>query len=127
MIYVVEDDEDDRYLLKNTLVAYDVACNIHFLANGSELFVHLTHKLEGRLPDIILLDLNMPVMNGFDALRLLKGTEEFKHIPVIIRTAYEDEEYRKKIYELGCQAYLTKSKHPLELIKVIQEHYSTLH
>lgn len=126
MIYVVEDDEDDRYLLKNTLLAYDVACDIHFLANGSELFVHLTHKLDGRLPDVILLDLNTPVMNGFDTLRLLKGMDQFKHIPVIIRTAYEDDEYRKRIDEMGGQAYVTKSKHPLELIKVIQEHYSAI-
>jgi CheY-like chemotaxis protein len=126
MIYVVEDDEDDCYLLKNTLLAYDVAFNMHFLANGSELIIHLTHKLSGRLPDVILLDLNMPVMNGFDTLRLLKGTDQFRHIPVIIRTAYEDDDYMNRSYEMGCQAYITKSKHPLELIKVIQQFHPAI-
>ena len=109
LIYVVEDDPDDRYLLQMTLAAKYVASQIHFFTHGTELFVRLTHRLDGRLPDLILLDLETPIMNGFETLQLLKNVDEFRNIPVIIRSSSEMSSYITRCYELGCKAYVVKS------------------
>lgn len=114
LIYVVEDDPDDRYLLQMTLASNYVASNIQFFTHGSELFVRLTHRLDGRLPDMILLDLETPIMNGFETLQLLKTIEEYRSIPVIIRSSFEMSDYINRCYELGCKAYVIKSAYPFQ-------------
>lgn len=114
LIYVVEADPDDRYSIQMTLAAKYVASQIHFFAHGTELFVRLTHRLDGRLPDLILLDLDTPVMNGFETLQLLKNVAEFRHIPVIIRSGVEQTDYINRCYELGCKAFVIKSQFPFQ-------------
>lgn len=114
LIYVVEDDPDDRYLLQLTLTANYAASRIHFFTHGSELFVRLTHRLDGRLPDMILLDLETPIMNGFETLQLLKNADEFRNIPVIVRSSFEMSDYVNRCYELGCKAYVIKSIYPFQ-------------
>ena len=109
LIYAVEDDEDDRLFLQEALHHQSANCFVHFFTNGAGLFTRLTHELDGRLPDLIFLDLDTPVMNGFDTLRLLKQTQPYQHIPVIIRTGHETLDGINRCYELGCRAYLTKT------------------
>jgi CheY-like chemotaxis protein len=119
LIYVVEDDEDDRIIFQRTLVHQSINCSVHFFSHGADLFIQLTHFLNGRLPDIIFLDLDMPVMNGYDTLRLLKQTEPYNRIPVIIRTGYETLETINHCYELGCHAYVTKKEVALSLSRMV--------
>ena len=112
LIYVVEDDPDDRYLLQMTLSARYVASNVQYFTHGSELFIRLTHRLDGRLPDMILLDLETPIMNGFETLQLLRSVEDYRSIPVIVRSSFEMSDYITRCYELGCKAYIVKSTYP---------------
>lgn len=119
LIYVVEDDEDDRFLLQDALTTHRVSCKVCFFTSGSELFIRLTHQLDGRLPDMILLDLDTPLMNGFDTLRLLKQMDEYRRVPVIVRSAFEGDKHINQCYELGCQAYVTKTNHPLQLASTV--------
>ena len=121
LIYVVEDDEEDRFLLQQTLQHQCTDCLIRYFSDGSELFVRLTHQMDGRLPDLIFLDLDTPIMNGFDTLQLLKQTQPYERIPVVVRTGHETLEHINRCYELGCQAYLTKRDFDVPLTRMIGE------
>ena len=118
LIYVVEDDEDDRFLLQRAITRQSVACSLRFFTHGADLFTQLTHQLDGRLPDLIILDLNTPIMNGFESLQLLKQLPDYQHIPVLVRTGHETLESINRCYELGCHAYLTKKDFTLPLAQM---------
>lgn len=121
LIYIVEDDHEDRLMLQQALQAQAKGSIIRSFNDGAELFIQLTHQLDGRLPDLIFLDLEMPVMNGFDTLQLLKQTPPYQRIPVIMRTGHVTLEAINRCYDLGCQAYLTKDEFGLPLTRLIEE------
>jgi len=68
--------------------------------------------IESVTPDLILMDVDMPQMNGYEAVKILKEDERFKDIPVIFLTAKDDEESELKGFELGAVDYITKPFHP---------------
>ena len=68
--------------------------------------------IENVTPDLILMDVDMPQMNGYEAVKVLKEDERFKDIPVIFLTAKDDEESELKGFELGAVDYITKPFHP---------------
>ena len=72
-------------------------------------------------PDVIILDIMMPEVNGFDVLRMLKDDEDTKNIPVIILSVRSFEEDRKKAKSLGADIYMTKPFQPAELIRTIKD------
>ena len=119
LIYIVEGDENDRLLLQQAFQYQQVGCSLRFFSNGAELFIHLTHRLDRKLPDLFLLELDTPTMNGFDTLHLLKQTPEYRHIPVVIRTEHETLDHINRCYELGCQAYFVKNELNLPLAKML--------
>lgn len=101
-ILVVEDNDINREMLTRRLER-----------KGFEVFIALDGK-EGVskaaeiIPDCILMDINMPVMDGFEATGLLKADDALKSIPVIALTAYALGEDEDKCLEAGCDAYLPK-------------------
>ena len=82
-VVYVDDDPDDRILFKE---AFDSIQNYYLLTlvNGFELLLFLKQRNEQEMPSLIVLDINMPVMNGLEALSLLKLNEKYKQIPVIM-------------------------------------------
>ncbi len=72
------------------------------------------------LPDLILLDVIMPNMNGFDALRELRRYDETRLIPVLMVTSKSEEETMETAYLSGCNDYITKPIHDLELLTKIR-------
>ncbi|MCK8491323.1 MULTISPECIES: response regulator [Spirosoma] len=120
LIYAVDDDEDDRYLLQCIFAEHFKECNLRVFENGSVLLTHLTHQLDGRLPDLILLDLEMPVFSGFDILRFLKCNEEYRSIPISILSALHNRDHIERCYELGTTSYLDKTQSYIQLVSSIQ-------
>lgn len=83
-ILMVDDDEDDQLLIKDAFEDDSKLFNIQFANNGTDVLEKI--PAPEFLPDLILLDLNMPKMSGFEVLRHLKGSSDYKHVPIIVFT-----------------------------------------
>jgi CheY-like chemotaxis protein len=108
-IYVVEDDQEDRMILAEYFQEFGITPNVEYFENG-EVFINEIEKLEDAdpLPCLIVLDLNMPILNGTQTLLYLKREAKLKHIPVIIFSTSENEEERRKCISYGASDYLVK-------------------
>ncbi|AAN50028.1 response regulator [Leptospira interrogans] len=113
-ILVAEDDPDDRLLMKDGFRENNLANPLHFVKDGEELFEFLQNEgeysdiLKYPKPGIILLDLNMPRMDGREALKTIKSIPELKKIPVIVLTTSREEEDMFKTYDLGANSFIRK-------------------
>lgn len=114
-ILLVEDDSLDAMDLQRTLDRMGVLCKIKVAKNGEEGLKLLTdedHPLFTGKPDILLLDLNMPRMNGIEFLQAIRKNEDWKDIKVFILTTSDESEDKKATRSLGISGYITK---PLKL------------
>lgn len=113
-ILIAEDDPDDRLLMKDGFRENNLANPLHFVKDGEELFEFLQNEgeysdiLKYPKPGIILLDLNMPRMDGREALKTIKSIPELKKIPVIVLTTSREEEDMFKTYDLGANSFIRK-------------------
>jgi CheY-like chemotaxis protein len=113
-ILLAEDDPDDRLLTRRAVVESRMATTFAAVENGEELMQYL--RREGAYgppnpaprPNLILLDLNMPRMDGREALREIKSDEELRRIPVVVLTTSEAEQDVLQSYDLGVNAFVTK-------------------
>lgn len=114
IILMADDDADDRLLAEEALIESRVLNELHFVENGVELLDYLhgrgkySHREQFPLPGLILLDLNMPLMDGREALESIKKDPVLKRIPVVILTTSKIEEDMLKGYDLGAASYITK-------------------
>lgn len=120
LIYLVDDDDDDRYLIQSVFSSHYERCAVRAFESGSDLLIQLTHQLDGRLPDLIILDLDMPLFSGFELLRRLKQDEDFQAIPVAVLSGSLYDEHKSRCYALGGAAYLSKSLNVTHLSKELQ-------
>lgn len=120
LIYLVDDDDDDRYLLQTIFDHHHSACSVRVFTSGADLLTHLTHELDGRLPDLIIMDLYMPMFNGFELLSRLKQDHDYKAIPVAILSDSDAHEHRDRCYQLGSNAFLTKTFNMTKMAAEIQ-------
>ena len=113
-ILMADDDEDDRLLTQDALAESRVLNELHFVEDGVELLEYLERKgkfvdkTTSPRPGLILLDLNMPRMDGREALEAIKANPNLKGIPVVILTTSKQEEDMVKGYNLGAASYITK-------------------
>ena len=104
-ILLIDDDPDDQLFFRDAiqLIRPDFQCT--GVSSCQEAFRLLEQP---PLPDYIFMDLNMPVMNGFDCLAYLKNQEQYKNIPVVIFTTSKNIQDISKTRQLGARWYLTK-------------------
>lgn len=117
-ILVVDDDLDDQVLLCDAIhqVQADSDCSI--ANNGMEAL----SKVETRpLFDIIFLDLNMPIMNGYETLRILKNDRRFQNIPVVVVSTSPTPSDIELCKQLGAHRYLTKPSTFNELVSGLKQ------
>lgn len=106
-IIVAEDDLDDKKLMQEAFTENEVLeQNIIFVDDGIEL-INLLDTMAPR-PTIILLDLNMPKMDGREALQKIKGDQKFCHIPVLIFTTSRSDDDIRLAYQHGSNSFFTK-------------------
>jgi CheY-like chemotaxis protein len=117
-ILYAEDDVDDYESVKEALEQLTSACKMQQARNGTEVVSYLQQK-ERKLPCLILLDLNMPVMNGKEVLLWIKEREEYKKIPIMIFTTSSREEDVKLCQKHDC-TFFRKPTLYRDLLHVVQ-------
>lgn len=134
-ILLVEDNEMDVELTLDAFKEAKLLNKIHVASTGEEALSYLlgTEKYSDRnsypIPDLVLLDLKLPGIDGFDVLQKLKSTHILKRIPVIILTSSKEEADRTLSYDIGTNSYLIKPisfDGFLEVVKQITNYWLTL-
>lgn len=107
-ILLTDDDEDDREFFAEAVEDLELNNPIEFCKNGIELLERLSDKDLG-IPDIIFLDLNMPILSGFETLQQIREDAKFKNVPIIaIYSTSATEDGIKNTFGLGANAYIVK-------------------
>lgn len=107
VLLLVDDDIDDQQIFAEALGTVDPSIKLVVASNGLEA-MHKLNTTDSMQPDMIFLDLNMPMMNGKEFLQELKKTESFGHIPVIIYSTSSRPEDREQSLSLGATDFLVK-------------------
>ena len=126
VILLAEDDPDDRMLTQRALQKSRLRNELYCVEDGEELLEYL--RREGRYadsgeaprPGLILLDLNMPRVDGREALEKIKRDEKLRRIPVVVLTTSEAEQDILRSYDLGVNAFVTKPVTLEELVNAIR-------
>jgi two-component system cell cycle response regulator DivK len=115
-VLVVEDDAQNSYLIGFILEksGYEVVTAV----DGEQAIV----EVENALPDLILMDMLLPKMNGYEATRRIKARSEAKDIPIVALTAYSMKGDREKILESGCDGYISKPIDPETFVSEMEEY-----
>jgi len=120
LVLYADDDTDDRSWVSEACRTVGAPLDLHFVENGREVLDYL-HCQHGDLPALIVLDLNMPEMDGRQTLQQLKNHPRFKTIPVVIVTTSNSKLDRDVCQRLGASLYLTKPDTHLEWQNVIRQ------
>jgi two-component system, response regulator len=114
VILMADDDDDDRLLTKDALAEAGLDGDLHFVQNGEELLDYLCRRgqykqaMASPRPGLILLDLNMPLKDGREALREIRADPELRRIPVVVLTTSQADTDIGAIYELGANSFISK-------------------
>ena len=118
-ILLAEDDEDDQELIRMAFRKVTARHIFKIVSNGKEALETLSEQ--ANLPCLIVLDLNMPLMNGIQTLKALKDDPKFEKIPKVILTTSDNEENRKVSYFNGAVDYFVKPDTLPELVSTAQK------
>jgi len=126
-ILLVEDDKVDAMTVKRALRDLNVTNHLDIVGNGEEALAYLKNE-ENREPCIILLDFNMPKMNGIEFLKIIKNMDSFKMIPVIVLTTSKNEQDRIESFRLSVAGYMIKPVDYMQFVETVKmiEMYWTL-
>ena len=108
-ILIVDDDADDRYLIIRAFRDTVLADKLQFAVNGADALKYLDAlPRDAELPGLIVLDLNMPILDGISTLNLLKSSSRYKDIPVVIFTTSANPTEKKRCMDLGAADFIVK-------------------
>ena len=120
LILLGEDDMDDEELLKELFSSVDSSFELTFINNGRHVIEHLDTLPEDHLPCLLILDYNMPELNGADILENLKDKQRYAGIPKIIWSTSNSEMYRNICLDLGANDYVIKPSNVKEMEAVVR-------
>jgi CheY-like chemotaxis protein len=118
-IFIAEDDEDDQFLLRTAFSSAAKSCDLVFFANGEQLVQRLQQP--NQHPTLVLLDLNMPVLDGFQTLQKIRQQDLYRTLPVIILTTSSQRDDITKAYALGANSFITKPHQYTDLVQTVQQ------
>lgn len=127
IILMADDDSEDCMLAQEALAHINMEHEVHTVPDGAALMDYLHRRglyeafKDRPLPGLILLDLNMPRMSGFDALQKIKSDPLLRRIPTVILTSSEMEKDIQHSYDLGANSFVTKSVTFNSLVDVVEE------
>ena len=116
-ILLIEDDELDVISVKRTLAKLDIPHELFIAGNGKEALDFLDKKEIDELPDVILLDLNMPKMNGIEFLQTIRPQLKYKDLKVFVMTTSNESSDQSRTHDLGISGYIIKPMNYTDNIK----------
>ncbi|HEX8517003.1 MAG TPA: response regulator [Bacteroidia bacterium] len=122
-ILFAEDDEDDGLILYDSFRQHPSFSNVTWVKNGKELLNALNNP-HSEKPDVLLTDINMPLINGIEALEEIFKNKTLNKIPAFVYTSTNNPNYEKKCKELGVKAFLVK---PFNLFEMTELPYQILY
>ncbi len=126
IVLIADDDPDDCYLAQEAWECRGLAHELRFVHDGQELIDYLTHAgaytnpTTAPRPSLVLLDLNMPRMDGREALRRIKVDESLRSVPVVVMTTSSAMADVSKAYDLGVNSYVTKPASFEDLVDLLE-------
>ncbi|MEI6949990.1 response regulator [Paraflavisolibacter sp. H34] len=103
-IVLVDDDEDERYIMNHAFSRIGWAEHVKFFGTPEELFQYLKNLPDTSFPSLIVLDYNMPKINGMEALSFLKKHDAFRHIPVSVYSTSIPPGLKDKLFGVGAHS-----------------------
>ena len=123
-ILLVDDDLDDREIISDAFKMIEADHLLHFESNGENAIQYVQSQFEtGDLPSLIVLDLNMPKLNGTQTLKILKSDPRFENIPVIIFSTSLNDFEKKECLNLGAHSYVIKPVYYKESVETARTFY----
>ena len=119
-VLLVEDNEIDALTVQRAMIQLNVTNPVPWAKNGEEALDYLRKKPDV-MPCLILLDLNMPNMNGFELLKALKEDDNLRIIPVVVLTTSDEETDKFDTFSLGIAGYMVKPVSYKKFVDVIRE------
>ena len=110
-ILLVDDNEDDVFLTREAFDAASLRVNLHHVDNGEKCLQYLRKQggySDACTPDLILLDMHMPVMDGYEVLSEIVKDDKLRHLPVVVLTTSYEAADIHRMYGLRCNSYITK-------------------
>jgi CheY-like chemotaxis protein len=126
-VLIAEDDPSDVFLLKRAFTLAQVPATLHFVRDGQEAIDYLEGDSEFQdrtkypLPDLMLLDLKMPRLNGFDVLTWLRRQPGLKRLLVTVLTSSDQPDDINRAYDLGANSYLLKPHNSGDLSELVAQ------
>jgi CheY-like chemotaxis protein len=117
-ILLVEDDQVDTMTVIRALKEIHVTNEVAHSENGEDALLYLRDSASK--PCLILLDLNMPIMNGIEFLRAIKDDEQLRRIPVVVLTTSEEQEDKLNGFNLGIAGYVSKPVDYRQFVEVMR-------
>lgn len=132
VILLVEDDPGDQEITRRALEDGNFPCDLHIVEDGEEALDYLLRRdryaalASSPRPDLILLDLNMPKLDGKQVLERIRGNPDLRRMPVVVLTTSKHEEDIIRAYDLGVNSYITKPvdlEHLTQLIHTLEQYW----
>ncbi|HLG40522.1 MAG TPA: response regulator [Chitinophagaceae bacterium] len=118
LILIGEDDLDDQEFLKEVFSSIDNSFTLLFSTSGAEILTHLNKSNDTDLPRLIILDYNMPGLNGVEILMELRNNKRYDGIPKIIWSTSGSSTYRNMCLAVGAHDYLVKPSNVNDLVEI---------
>lgn len=117
-ILLAEDDPDDQEMLNEIFSSVEKSLHLTFVNNGNEVLAALDQLQDDELPGLVILDYNMPGLNGADILSELKKIDRYKHVPKVVWSTSGSDRFRNLCLQLGAADYVIKPSNVTELEKI---------
>jgi CheY-like chemotaxis protein len=111
---LAEDEIEDQILIRHAIGESDLLNNLYIVHDGEELLDYLYHRREyselakAPRPDLIVLDLYLPKLDGIEAIQAIKADSNLRRIPIVVFSSSNSEQDIRRCYELGASSYFTK-------------------
>lgn len=126
-ILIADDDPDDRMMIQEAFGERCPHCRLHFVQDGEELMKFLSGERPGTdqsgtglIPDLLLLDLNMPLKDGREALAEVRANPLYVAMPIVVMTTSENDEDKLFCQQNGANSYIVKPSRYMELLDVVE-------